>query len=216
MIDLYTWTTPNAQKISIMLEEIALPYTVHPIDIEKGEQRGTAYLAVNSNGKVPAIVDRDGPYGRALTLAESGAILIYLAEKSGRLLARDGAARAEALQWLMFQASGIGPAFHDAYWFMALAPERLPTAIDYFGAECGRLLGVLDDRLGRSEFLAAEYSIADVATYPWIAAAIAGNLPGIDTLANVQRWHRTLAARPAVARGMMVPAVTASPADRSG
>jgi GSH-dependent disulfide-bond oxidoreductase len=205
MIDLYTWTTPNARKISIMLEEVGLPYAVHPVDIEQGEQRRAAYLAVNPNGKVPAIVDRDGPAGRPLTLTESGAILIYLAEKTGALLAPEGAARAAALQWLMFQMSSIGPTFHDAYHFLALAPERTPHAIEYFLAECGRVLAVLDGHLARREFLADAYSIADVATYPWIAAAVAARLPGLDALVHVQRWYAALGARPAVAHGMLVP-----------
>ena len=207
MIDLYTWTTPNAQKISIMLEEIALPYTVHAVDLPKGEQHAPAFLAVNPHGKVPVIVDRDGPGGKPLTLTESGAILIYLAEKSGRLLARDGAERAAALQWLMFQMSGIGPTFHDAYYFMALAPERLPVAIDYFVTEMRRVLGLLDAQLAAQEFLAGDYSIADVTTFPWIAAAIAGGMPGMDALAHVQRWHAEVGARPAVVRGMAVPQV---------
>ncbi len=205
MIDLYTWTTPNAQKVSILLEELGVPYAVHPIDIEKGEQRSAPYLAVNPNGKVPAIVDREGPHGAPLTLVESGAILIYLAEKTGTLLAREGKERAEALQWLMFQMSAIGPTFHDAYHFMALAPERTPHAIDYFLAECDRVLGVLDTQLGHHDFLAGPYSIADIATYPWIAAAIAGRLPGIENLDHLRRWHATIAARPAVQRGMIVP-----------
>jgi GST-like protein len=206
MIDLYTWTAPNAHKVSIMLEETALPYVVHAIDLTKGEQRSAEFLAVNPNGKVPAIVDRDGPGGAALTLTESGAILIHLAEKSGRLLARDGAARAAALQWLMFQMSAIGPTFHDAYYFMALAPERLPLAIDYFMTETTRVLGLLEAQLARQEFLAGDYSIADVATYPWIAAAIGGGMPGMEKLASLQRWYAAVGARPAVARGMAVPA----------
>jgi GST-like protein len=207
MIDLYTWTTPNAQKISIMLEEVGLPYAVHVIALPKGEQHAPAFLAVNPHGKVPAIVDRDAPGGAPLTLTESGAILIYLAEKSGRLLASAGPARAAALQWLMFQMSGIGPTFHDAYYFMALAPERLPGAIDYFMTEMRRVLGLLDAHLAAHEFFAGDYSIADVTTFPWIAAALAGGMPGMDALTNVQRWHAQVAARPAVVRGMAVPGV---------
>ncbi len=206
MIDLYTWTAPNAQKISIMLEEIALPYAVHAIDLTKEEQHGAAYLAVNPNGKVPAIVDRDGPDGAALTLTESGAILIYLAEKSGVLLSRTGAARADALQWLMFQMSAVGPTFHDAYHFLALAPERTPHAIDYFMRETARVLGLIDAQLGRREYLAGDYSIADVATYPWIAAAIGSGVPGMAERPSLRRWYATVGARPAVQRGMAVPA----------
>jgi GST-like protein len=206
VIDLYTWTAPNAQKVSIMLEESGLPYAVHPIDIEHGAQRRPEYLAVNPNGKVPAIIDHEGPGDRPLTLSESGAILVYLAEKTGLLLDREGAARADTLQWLMFQMASIGPTFHDAHHFIALAPERTPHAIDYFLTECARVLGVIDAHLGRREFLAGDYSIADVATYPWIAAAVAGGLPGIERLEHLQRWRAVVAARPAVARGMAVPA----------
>ena len=207
MIDLYTWTTPNAQKISIMLEEIGLPYTVHPVDIEKGEQRAAPYLAVNPNGKVPAIVDRAGPHGAPLTLFGSGAILVYLAENSCQLLAPAGAERALTLQWLMFQIGHIGPTFHDAYYFLAQAPERLPPAMEYFLVECARVLGVLDAHLGAHEFLAPTYSIADIATYPWVAAAIGAHLPGIEIFTNLQRWHAQITARPVVGRGMAVPVV---------
>jgi GST-like protein len=207
MIDLYTWTTPNAQKVSVMLEEIALPYAVHVVNLPKGEQHAPAFLAVNPHGKVPAIVDREGPGGAPLTVVESGAILIYLAEKAGALLAPHGADRAAALEWLMFQTSGIGPTFHDLYYFMALAPERLPHAVEYFMKETTRVLGLLERRLADREYLAGGYSIADVATFPWITAALAGGLPGFDALTNVKRWHAAVAARPAVARGMAVPAV---------
>jgi len=209
MIELYTWTTPNAQKISIMLEEIGLPYAVHPVDIEKGEQRAAPYVAVNPNGKVPAIVDHAGPHGARLTLFESGAILVYLAEKSGHLLTREGSGRALTLQWLMFQMGNIGPTFHEAHYFLAQAPERLPHAMEYFLAECARVLGVLDRHLASHEFLAPTYSIADVATYPWIAAAIGAHLPGIETFTNLQRWYAQITARPAVGRGMAVPVLVA-------
>ncbi len=204
MIDLYTWTTPNAHKVSVMLEETALPYTVHAVDIPQGGHQAPAFLAINPHGKLPAIVDRDAPGGAPLVLAESSAILVYLAEKSGRLLAPTGAARAAALHWLMFQTSNIGPTFHDAYYFMALAPERLPPAIDYFNAEIARVMGLLDAELARHEHLGGEYSISDVATFPWIATAMAA---GVHAPANVRRWHDRIAARPAVARGMAVPAV---------
>jgi len=207
MIDLYTWTTPNAQKISVMLEEIALPYTVHVVSLPNGDQHGPAFLAVSPQAKVPVIVDRDGPDGTPLTVLESGAILIYLAEKSGQLLAHDGAERAAALQWLMFQMSGIGPTFHDFYYFVALAPERLPLAIEYFAQETTRVLGLLDAHLAQHEFLAGAYSIADVTTFPWIAAAMTGGVPGFEKLTHLDRWHAQIAARPAVVRGMAVPRV---------
>jgi GST-like protein len=204
VIDLYTWTTPNAQKVSVMLEETALPYTVHAVDIAKGDHQAPAFLAINPHGKVPAIVDREGANGAPLTLAESSAILVHLAEKSGRLLAPAGAARAAALHWLMFQTSNIGPTFHDAYYFIALAPERLPVAIEYFNAEIARVLGLLDAELARHDYLGGEYSIADVATFPWIATALAA---GVKPPVSVRRWHDRVAARPAVARGMAVPAI---------
>lgn len=202
MIDLYTWKTPNAQKVSVMLEETALPYRVHAVDITTGAHQAPTFLAINPHGKVPAIVDRDAAGGAPLALAESSAILLHLAEKSGRLLAPNGATRAAALHWLMFQTSNIGPTFHDAYYFMALAPERLPIAIDYFNAEIARVLGLLDGELARHEYLGGDYSIADVATFPWIATAIGA---GVRAPGNVQRWHDRIAARPAVARGMAVP-----------
>jgi GST-like protein len=203
MIDLYTWTTPNAQKVSVMLEETALPYTVHAVDISKGDHQAPAFLAINPHGKVPAIVDRDPAGGVSVTLAESSAILVHLAEKSGRLLAPAGPARAAAFHWLMFQTSNIGPTFHDAYYFLALAPERLPAAIAYFDAEIARVLGLLDAELARHGYLGGAYSIADVATFPWIATALTA---GVRMPANVRRWHDRVAARPAVARGMAVPA----------
>jgi GST-like protein len=206
MIDLYTWTTPNAQKVSIMLEEVGVAYDVRLVDIDEGEQRSAAYLAVNPNGKVPAIVDHDAKDG-ALTLSESNAILVYLAEKTGGLLAPAGHERAATLQWLMFQTSSIGPTFHDAYYFMALAKDRLPPAIDYFMTETTRVLTLLDTHLATHDFLAGRYSIADIATYPWIHAAIAGNFPGMDTLKSLQRWHTTISDRPAVGRGMAVPQI---------
>lgn len=205
MIDLYTWHAPNGQKVSIALEELALAYTVHPVDLEHGEQRTPGYLAVNPNGKVPTIVDRDAD-GGALTLTESNAILVYLAEKTGHLLARDGTERAATLQWLLFQASSIGPTFHDAYYFLAEAPARLPEAVAYFMTETTRVLTLLDAHLAHQEFLAPTYSIADIAAYPWIAAAINANVPGIEKLTNLQRWHETVSARPGVTRGMHIPA----------
>jgi GST-like protein len=205
MIDLYTWGTPNGRKVSIMLEETGLPYRVHKIDISKGDQFKPEYVAINPNSKIPAIADSEGPGGKPLTLFESGAILVYLAEKTGRLLPKDPAARYHVLEWLMFQMGGVGPIFGQVHHFLRAAPEPVPYAIERYGKETRRLYGVLDARLGRETFLAGDYSIADIATFPWVARhewhkVALGDFP------NVERWYRAIGARPAVARGMQVPA----------
>lgn len=204
MIELYTWGTPNGRKASVMLEEVGLPYNVHSINIGKGEQFAPAFVAINPNSKIPAIVDPEGPGGRRLTLFESGAILIYLAEKTGRLLPRDPIARLEALQWLMFQMGGVGPIFGQVHHFLRAAPEPVPYAIERYSKETARLYGVLDGRLAKAEYLAGEYSIADIATYPWVARH---EWHKIDLAAypNVQRWFKAIGGRPAVQRGMAVP-----------
>ena len=205
MIDLYTWTTPNGRKVSIMLEETGLAYRVHKIDISKGDQFKPEFVALNPNSKIPAIVDGDGPGGKPLPLFESGAILIYLAEKTGKLLPKDPAARYTVLEWLMFQMGGVGPMFGQVQHFLRAAPEPVPYAIERYGKETRRLYGVLDVQLGKAAYLAGEYSIADIATYPWVARhewhkVALGDFP------NVERWYREIGARPAVARGMQVPA----------
>ena len=204
MIDLYTFGTPNGRKASIMLEEVGLPYTVHKVDITKDEQFDPAFLAINPNNKIPAIVDQDGPGGQPFALFESGAILIYLAEKTGKLLPADPRGRATAIQWLMFQMGGFGPMLGQAHHFNRFAPEQVPYAIKRFTDEANRLYGVLDKRLGESEFVAGDYSIADVALYPWVTR---WEWQGIDLDAypNVKRWMATVGARPAVQRGMAVP-----------
>jgi GSH-dependent disulfide-bond oxidoreductase len=204
MIDLYTWTTPNGRKVSVMLEELALPYKVHKIDISKNEQFAPDFVAINPNSKIPALVDPDGPGGKKLSLFESGAILIYLAEKTGKLLPSDPAARYVTLQWLMFQMGGVGPMFGQAHHFLRAAPEPVPYGIARYTKETRRLYGVLDRRLAESEYLAGSYSIADIATYPWVARhewhkVELGDFP------QVQRWFKAIGARPAVARGMGVP-----------
>src|SRR5215469_8036684 len=169
MIDLYTWATPNGHKASIALEELGLDYQVHPIDIGNDEQFAASYVAINPNGKIPAIIDQDGPGGGPLTVFESGAILIYLAEKTGRFLPADPRQRSQAIQWLMFQVGGLGPMFGQAQHFRRFAPKPLPYAIERYSKEALRLYGVLDKRLGVSEFLAeGGYSIADIAAYPWV------------------------------------------------
>jgi GST-like protein len=204
MIDLYTWTTPNGRKASIMLEETGLPYRVHPIDISKGDQFKPEFVAINPNSKIPAIVDEEGPDGRPIKVFESGAILLWLAEKTGKFLGPDKRRRVEAIEWLMFQMGGVGPMFGQAHHFRKFAPEPVPYAIERYSKEAQRLYGVLDKRLGEAEYLAGDYSIADMATYPWVARH---EWQGVDlaAFANVKRWYDAIGARPAVQRGMAVP-----------
>jgi len=204
MIELYTWTTPNGRKASIMLEELALTYTVHPVNIGKGEQFRPDFVAINPNSKIPAVVDSDGPGGKPMRVFESGAILIYLAEKTGKLLAREPRARSETLQWLMFQMGGVGPMFGQAHHFLRAAPEPVPYAIERYTKETRRLYGVLDRRLGEESYLAGEYSIADIATFPWVARHDWHKVD-LKEFPNVARWYAAIAERPAVARGMAVP-----------
>jgi len=204
MITLYTWGTPNGRKVSIMLEECALPYRVQPVDITRGDQFSPAFAAINPNAKIPAIVDGEGPDGETLTLFESGAILVYLAAKSGKLLPASERGKYEALQWLMFQMGGIGPMFGQAHHFLRAAKEWIPYAIKRYGGETARLYGVLDERLGKTEFLADEYSIADIATFPWVARH-EWHKTNLADYPNVRRWYEAIAARPAVQRGMAVP-----------
>ena len=204
MIDLYTWKTPNGRKVSIMLEEVGLPYAVHPIDIGRGDQFTPQFKAICPNSKIPAIVDPEGPSGEPFALFESGAILVYLAEKTGKLLPADRTARYTALQWLMFQMGGVGPMFGQVHHFLRAAPEEVPYAIKRYRTETDRLYGVLDARLAGTEFLAGEYSIADIATYPWIARHEWHKVDLADH-PNVRRWFEQLSQRPAVARGMTVP-----------
>ena len=203
MIDLYTFGTPNGQKASIMLEEVGLPYELHVVDIRKGDQHKPEYLAVNPNGKIPAIVDRDAD-GGPLAVFESGAILIYLAEKTGKLLAPSGKERYAALEWVMFQMGGVGPMFGQFNHFATQAPEKLPYAIERYQKEAHRLLGVLDARLTSHAYLAGEYSIADVCTYPWIAA-MKSRLPAVAEFGHVHAWAERVGARPAVQKGIAVP-----------
>jgi GSH-dependent disulfide-bond oxidoreductase len=205
-IDFYTWSTPNGRKVSIMLEECALAYAVHKIDISKNDQFKPDFLTINPNSKIPAIVDRDGPGGAPLALWESGAILIYLAEKTGKLLPTEPRAKYSCLQWLMFQMAGVGPMFGQAHHFMRFAPEKIGYAIERYGKESKRLYGVMDRRLGEAAFLAgAEYTIADIATYPWVARHEWHGVT-LSDFPNVTRWAGALAARPAVVKGMAIPA----------
>ncbi|HSH08350.1 MAG TPA: glutathione binding-like protein [Burkholderiales bacterium] len=204
MIDLYTWGTSNGRKASIMLEECGLPYRVHPIDIGKGDQFKPEFVAINPNSKIPAIVDPEGPEGKPFTLFESGAILVYLAGKTGKFLPASVTGKYIALQWLMFQMGGIGPIFGQVHHFLRAAKEKVPYAIERFSKENRRLYGVLDARLGEVPFLAGEYSIADIATYPWV---LRHEWQQVDLAEypNVKRWFDTISARPAVQRGIRVP-----------
>lgn len=206
MISLYTWRTPNGRKISIALEELGLRYTAHAIDIGAGEQYTPDFLALNPNNKIPVIVDADGPDGAPVTVFESGAILLYLAEKTGKLLPSEPRARLDVLQWLMLQMGGVGPMLGQAHHFLRYAPERLPYAMERYRNEARRLYGVLDQRLHDHEWLAGgAYSIADIATYPWIARHEWHEI-ALDDFPAVARWFATISQRPAVERGMRVPA----------
>jgi GST-like protein len=203
MIQLYTWGTPNGKKASIMLEETGLPYNVHPVDISQGDQLKPDYLAINPNNKIPAIIDEDGPDGKPFTLFESGAILLYLAEKSGKLWPTGMRQRYTVIQWLMFQMGGVGPMFGQANYFYRLE-EKVPYAIERFHKEARRLYNVLDQELGSKEYLAGEYSIADIATYPWVGRH-EGHRVRLEEYPNVKRWFDVVSKRPAVQRGMAIP-----------
>ena len=208
MIDLYTWTTPNGRKISIMLEEVGLPYKVIPVDLGKEQQFSPAFTAITPNQKIPAIVDHDVE-GGPLAIFESGAILVHLAEKTGQLLPRDVRRRAATVQWLMYQMSHVGPMIGQTGHFVNQAPEKIPYAIQRFVGESVRIIGVLDSGLAGREYLAGDYSIADVATYPWVVAAwepFARMMPErVGELRHVRAWLDRVGARPAVQRGMAVP-----------
>jgi GST-like protein len=203
MIQLYTWATPNGKKVSVMLEELELPYEVHPINIAKGDQLKPEYLAINPNNKIPAIIDSDGPDGKPLKLFESGAILMYLAEKTGKFLPQEMAKRYEVIQWLMFQMGGVGPMFGQANYFYRLE-EKVPFAIERYYKEAIRLYKVLEQTLGQRDYLAGDYSIADIATYPWVGRHDGHNVK-LEEFPNVKRWFETISQRPAVKRGMAVP-----------
>lgn len=205
MVELYTWHTPNGRKVPILLEELELPYTLHLIDLSKKEQKDAAYLALNPNGKIPALVDRDGGAGGAggegITLFESGAILEYLAEREGRLLPKGGQERALVKSWLYWQVGGPGPMFGQLASFGA-EKERNEKAFAKFLEESRRLTGVLDGALRDREWMAGEYSIADIATYPWFAGIDSRHPEAIEGAAHVRAWMDRMAARPAVQRGM--------------
>ncbi|MBD2458949.1 glutathione S-transferase N-terminal domain-containing protein [Nostoc sp. FACHB-87] len=200
MIDLYTFTTPNGRKASVMLEEVELPYNVHKIDITKQQQFTPEYVAINPNSKIPAIVDQE----TGITVFESGAILIYLAQKTGKLLPTDQKSYFQVLEWLMFQMGGVGPMFGQLNHFKRFAPEKIPYAIERYEKETLRIYGVLDKQLQDNEFICGDYSIADVATYPWVAIYEFQGL-SLDNYPHLQRWVNIVQQRPAVQRGMQVP-----------
>jgi GST-like protein len=201
MIELYTASTPNGHKASCTLEELGLPYEVHALDLSSGAQRSEQYLAINPNGRIPAIVDRDADN---LAVFESGAIMIYLAEKAGRLLPSDIAGRARVMQWLMFQMGGIGPMMGQANVFFRYFPEKIQPAIDRYQNECRRLFEVLDRRLGESEWLADDYSIADIANWCWVRTYKWSGVSR-DGLPNLDRWLSVMKEKPALSRGIAVP-----------
>jgi len=204
MFDLYTWSTPNGHKLHIMLEETGLEYRLHQVNIAAGEQFDPEFLRISPNNKIPAMIDQDGPNGQQLAMFESGAMLIYLAGKSGRLLPQETQPRMVVLQWLMFQMAHIGPMLGQAHHFRKYARESVSYAVERYTNEANRLYGVLDRRLGESPYIGgADYSIADIATFPWLRSpedqgVTLGNYP------HVQRWFEAIDARPAVQRGLRV------------
>ncbi len=200
MLDLYAWPTPNAYKVSIMLEETGVPYHVVPVNIGAGEQFEPAFLKISPNNRMPAIVDHDA-IGGPISIFESGAILMYLAEKTGQFWPLEPHQRYKVAEWVMWQMAGLGPMLGQAGHFRRAAPEKIPYAIDRYTNEAKRLFGVLDRQLAEKEFIAGKYSIADMMSYPWTLAAAYLEL-STDEFPNVMRWQATMAARPAVERGM--------------
>lgn len=211
MIEVYSWATPNGHKVHIMLEECGLPYRVHPVDIGTGAQFAPEFLAISPNNKIPAITDPDGPDGKPISLFESGAILLYLAGKTGRFLPAGTAAKYEVLQWLMFQMGGVGPMLGQAHHFRIYAPEKIPYAVDRYTNEAKRLYGVMNKRLAKSKYLGGtEYSVADMAVYPWLRS---WKNQGIDwnDHPHLRGWFDEIGARPAVQRGCEVLASARKP-----
>jgi GST-like protein len=200
MIDLYTWTTPNGRKVSIALEEMGLPYTVHPIDIGKDEQFAPDFLKISPNNRIPAIVDRDADYA----LFESGAILMYLAEKTGKLMPKDSASRYRVIEWLMWQMGGIGPMLGQAHHFLKFNAGKAPYAEERYANEAKRLYKVLNGRLEGRDFVAGDYSIADISIWPWISRFEWQRIE-LNDYPNVKRWYLEIAKRPAVMKGYAIP-----------
>lgn len=205
MIELYTWGTPNGRKVSVMLEECGLDYQVFPVNISKDEQFEPDFLKISPNNKIPAIVDHDGPGGKPIPVFETGAILIYLAQKTGKFLPADPHAFTDVMQWLMWQMGGAGPMMGQAHHFRRFAPEKIPYAIDRYTNETRRLYGVADKQLSQHDWLAADqYSIADIATFPWIARHEWQGMELAD-FPNLKRWYDAIWARDAVKKGFEVP-----------
>jgi len=204
MIEVYSWPTPNGHKVHIMLEECGLPYAVHAVDIGTGDQFKPEFLAISPNNKIPAIVDPEGPDGEPFALFESGAILLYLAGKTGRFLPRSVRGRYEALEWLMFQMGGVGPMLGQAHHFRIFAPEKVPYAIDRYTQEARRLYGVMDRRLALNDYIAGrEYTVADIAIWPWVRSWQNQGID-LDAFPNVKAWFEAIGNRPAVQRGVQV------------
>ena len=204
MIEVYSWPTPNGHKVHVMLEECELPYRVIPVDIGAGDQFKAAFLAISPNNKIPAIVDPDGPGGKPISMFESGAILMYLAAKTGRFIPDELRGRYAMLEWLMFQMGGVGPMLGQAHHFRLYAPEKIPYAIDRYSNEARRLYGVIDKRLSTSRFIATDdYTIADIAIFPWLRS---WQNQGVDIEAfpHLKAWFDGIASRPAVQRGVAV------------
>ena len=201
MIDLYFAPTPNGQKISIMLEECGLPYRLIKVDLAQGDQFKPTFLTINPNSKIPAIVDQDGPDGKPYTVFESGAILLYLAEKTGRFMPSDMRKRYEVIQWVMFQMAGLGPMWGQAFHFRNYAPEKIPYAINRYSKEAKRLLQVLETQLTQHDYLAAdEYTVADMATFPWVATRKGLDVQ-LEDYPHVQQWFDRLKTRPSLRKG---------------
>ena len=204
MIEVFTWPTPNGHKVHIMLEECGLPYRAIPVDIGAGDQFKPEFLAISPNNKIPAITDPDGPDGKPMSLFESGAILVYLASKTGKFLPGTDRQRFEVLQWVMFQMGGVGPMLGQAHHFRLYAPEKLPYAIDRYSNEAKRLYSVIDKRLSQSRFLGGnDYSIADIATFPWLRSWQNQGIT-LSDYSHLERWFNAIDARPAVQRGVKV------------
>jgi GSH-dependent disulfide-bond oxidoreductase len=203
MIDVYFWPTPNGHKVTIALEELGLPYRVIPINVGKGDQFNSEFLKISPNNKMPAIVDTDGPGGKPISIFESGAILIYLAEKTGRLMPWEARGRYKVLEWLMFQMASVGPMLGQVHHFRRYAPEQIQYAIARYTNEAKRIYRVMDRRVGDVTYLAGEYSIADIATYPWVRPH---KLQGqnLEDFPNLKRWYEAIEVRPAVQKGMAV------------
>ncbi len=211
MLEVYSWATPNGHKVHIMLEECGLPYRVHAVDIGAGDQFNPEFLAISPNNKIPALVDPDGPGGKPISLFESGAILLYLAGKTGRFMPTDVTAKYEVLQWLMFQMGGVGPMLGQAHHFRIYAPEKIAYAVDRYTNEAKRLYGVMNKQLGKSTYIAGpKYSIADMAIFPWLRS---WKNQGIDwaDYPHLRGWFDEIAKRPAVLRGVQVLAAERKP-----